>query len=77
MSSVTCRELTCPVEGLAPYNNSHMGPGIQRGSKISHLTLPFSFSLGYEVCFKVKMTEGKHEINVASVRILFLLTYIV
>lgn len=77
MSSVPCGEPPRPVEGLAPYNNSHMGPGIQKGSKISHLTLPFSFSLGCKVCFKVMMTKGKHEINVASVRSLFLLTYIV
>lgn len=77
MSSVPCGEPACPVEGLAPYNNSHMGPDIQRGNKINHLTLPFSFSLGCEECFKVMMTKGKCEINVASVMSLFLETYIV
>lgn len=51
-----------------------MSLNIQKGSEISHITMPFSFSLGSEECFKVMAIKEKSEINLVLVmRIFFIL----
>lgn len=66
-----------PVEGLALYVSSQMGLDIQRGSKRRHSTLPFSFSLGRERCFKVMTIKRKTEIILVLVMRIFFLNYTV
>lgn len=65
---------TCPVEGLTPCISSHMDLDVQKESEISHITLPFSFSLGCKGCFKVMVIKGNSEINLLLIRESYSLT---